>query len=71
LQACQVEMIILDEAQHIPLKVLSEVRDISNHLEISVVLAGTDRLDRLLRRDEQNNLRFLSAFRMEVKAKES
>jgi Bacterial TniB protein len=63
LQTCQVEMLILDEAQHIPQKVLPEIRDISDHLEISVVLAGTDRLDRSLKRDEQNDLRFLMAYR--------
>jgi Bacterial TniB protein len=63
LQTCQVEMLILDEAQHIPQKVLPEICDISDHLEISVVLAGNDRLDRLLKRDEQNDLRFLIAYR--------
>jgi DNA transposition AAA+ family ATPase len=40
LRSCQVEMIILDEAHRIFIEALSEIRDISDHLEIAVVLVG-------------------------------
>jgi DNA transposition AAA+ family ATPase len=63
LRSCQVEMLILDEAHRLPIKALSEVRDISDQLEISVVLVGTDRLNTLLGQDEQNHYRFLSFYR--------
>jgi DNA transposition AAA+ family ATPase len=53
LRGCQVEMIIFDEAQRIPKKAFSEIRDISDHLEIAVVLVVTDRLNTILRLDEQ------------------
>jgi DNA transposition AAA+ family ATPase len=63
LRSCEVEMIILDEAHRISIKALSEVRDISDLLEISVVLVGTDRLNTLLGQDEQNRYRFLPSYR--------
>ena|GEM_PF-1177021 len=44
LKACQVEMIILDEAHRLRPKTLSEIQDVFE-LGISVVLVGTDRLD--------------------------
>ena len=58
-------MLILDEAERLSLKVLSEIRDISDLLGISVVLVGTEKLNRLLIRDEQVHYRFLATYRME------
>jgi DNA transposition AAA+ family ATPase len=63
LRRCQVEMIILDEAHRISIKALSEIRDISDHLEIAVVLVGTDRLNTVVGQDEQIQYRFLPAYR--------
>jgi DNA transposition AAA+ family ATPase len=60
-------MIILDEAQRISAKAMSEIRDIGDFeasgLRISVVLVGTDRLNAVIRRDEQVLYRFLPAYR--------
>jgi DNA transposition AAA+ family ATPase len=50
LRACQVEMIILDEAHRFRPKTFSEIRDIFDLLGIAVVLVGTDRLDAVVRR---------------------
>lgn len=65
--SCQVEMIIFDEAQRISAKAMSEIRDIGDFeasgLRISVVLVGTDRLNAVIRRDEQVLYRFLPAYR--------
>ena len=63
LGSCQVEMIIFDEAQRLPAPVMSEIRDISDILEIAVVLVGTDRLNTVVQRDAQVLYRFLSAYR--------
>lgn len=63
LGSCQVEMIILDEAQRVSAQALSEIRDISDILEIAVVLVGTDRLNTVIQRDDQVKYRFLSAYR--------
>lgn len=63
LRSCQVEMIIFDEAQRASTQALSEIRDISDLLEIAVVLVGTDRLNAVIQRDEQVLYRFLSAYR--------
>jgi DNA transposition AAA+ family ATPase len=63
LQACQVEMIILDEAHRLRPKTLSEIRDVFDLLRISMVLVGTDRLDAVVRRDEQVHHRFMSCHR--------
>jgi DNA transposition AAA+ family ATPase len=63
LGSSQVEMIILDEAHRISIKALSEIRDISDRLEIAVVLVGTDRLNTLVGQDEQILYRFLPAYR--------
>ena len=63
LGSCQVEMIIFDEAQRIAAPALSEIRDISDLLEIAVVLVGTDRLNAVIQRDDQVHYRFLSAYR--------
>ncbi|MBL1178223.1 MAG: hypothetical protein FWK01_24525 [Pantanalinema sp. GBBB05] len=43
-------MIILDEAHRFRPKTFSEIRDIFDLLNISVVLVGTDRLDAVVRR---------------------
>lgn len=63
LGSCQIEMIIFDEAQRISAPALSEIRDISDILEIAVVLVGTDRLNTVVQRDDQILYRFLSAYR--------
>lgn len=63
LKVCQVEMIILDEAHRLRPKTFSEVRDIFDMLHIAVVLVGTDRLDAVIRRDEQVYYRFMACHR--------
>jgi DNA transposition AAA+ family ATPase len=63
LRACQVEMIILDEAHRFRPKTFSEIRDIFDRLGIAVVLVGTDRLDAVVRRDEQVHNRFMACHR--------
>lgn len=63
LKTCQVEMIILDEAHRFRPKTFSEIRDIFDLLNISVVLVGTDRLDAVVRRDEQVYNRFMACHR--------
>lgn len=63
LEGCQVEMIIFDEAQRVSAQAMSEIRDISDLLEIAVVLVGTDRLNAVIQRDEQVLYRFLSTYR--------
>lgn len=64
LSSCGVEMLILDEAQRLSEGAISEVRDISDALEISVVLVGTDRLNTVLNWDEQVRNRFLLTYYM-------
>lgn len=63
LKTCQVEMIILDEAHRFRPKTFSEIRDIFDLLNIAVVLVGTDRLDTVVRRDEQVYNRFMACHR--------
>ena len=58
LKACDVEMLIVDEADRLKPDTFPEVRDISDKLDISVVLVGTDRLDAVIKRDEQVYNRF-------------
>jgi hypothetical protein len=60
LKSCQVEMLMIDEADRIKLDAFPDVRDINDGLGISIVLIGTDRLDAVIRRDEQVQNRFLS-----------
>ncbi|PHV63883.1 TniB family NTP-binding protein [Cyanobacterium aponinum] len=60
LKACDVEMLIVDEADRLKPDTFPEVRDISDKLEMSVVLVGTDRLDAVIKRDEQIYNRFRS-----------
>lgn len=64
LSNCGVEMLILDEAQRLTERAISEARDISDQLEISVVLVGTDRLNAVLSWDEQVKYRFLLTYHM-------
>lgn len=63
LASCEVEMLILDEAQRATAPAMSEIRDIADEVGISVVLVGTDRLNAVLHRDEQVLYRFLAAYR--------
>lgn len=63
LQGCQVEMLIIDEADRLKPKTFADVRDIFDKLNISVVLVGTARIDNVLTKDEQVRNRFLSCYR--------
>jgi DNA transposition AAA+ family ATPase len=62
LEACEVEMLIVDEADRLQPDTFPEVRDISDKINdklgIAVVLVGTDRLDAVIKRDEQVHNRF-------------
>jgi DNA transposition AAA+ family ATPase len=63
LQRCGVEMIILDEADRCKPKTFAEIRDIFDHLNIAIVLVGTDRLDAVMKKDEQVYNRFRACYR--------
>ena len=63
LERCQVEMLIIDEADRLKPKTFADVRDIFDNLGISVVLVGTDRLDAVIKRDEQVHNRFRACHR--------
>ena len=63
LKGCVVEMIIIDEADRLKPKTFAEVRDIFDKLEIPVILVGTDRLDTVVKRDEQVYNRFRACHR--------
>jgi hypothetical protein len=63
LKGCGVEMLIIDEADRLKPKTFAEVRDIFDKLEIAVILVGTDRLDTVIKRDEQVRNRFLACHR--------
>ncbi len=63
LQRCGVEMLIIDEADRLKPKTFAEVRDIFDKLNIAVVLVGTDRLDAVIKRDEQVYNRFRACHR--------
>lgn len=65
LKACQVEMLIVDEAHRLRPRTFSELQDILDGLQIAIVLVGTDRLDAVLRRDEQVYRRFMGSHRYE------
>jgi DNA transposition AAA+ family ATPase len=62
LKGCCVEMLIIDEADRFQSKTFAEVRDIFDKLEISVILVGTDRLNRAIIRDEQVYNRFRGSY---------
>ncbi|HEY9910075.1 MAG TPA: TniB family NTP-binding protein [Thermosynechococcaceae cyanobacterium] len=61
LKACQVEMLIVDEAHRLRPKALSELQDILDKLQLAIVLVGTDRLNAVIRRDEQVERRFIAS----------
>lgn len=63
LKGCGVEMLIVDEADRFKPKTFAEIRDIFDKLEIAVILVGTDRLDAVIKRDEQVYNRFRSCHR--------
>jgi len=63
LKGCGVEMIIIDEADRIKPETFADVRDIYDKLGIAVVLVGTDRLETVIKRDEQVYNRFRACHR--------
>lgn len=63
LKNCHVETLIIDEADRLKPNTFKDVRDIGEELEISVVLVGTDRLDVVIKRDEQVYNRFRACHR--------
>ncbi|HEY9691564.1 MAG TPA: TniB family NTP-binding protein [Oculatellaceae cyanobacterium] len=63
LKACRVEMLIIDEADRLKPKTFADVRDIFDNLEISVVLVGTVRLEKVMTDDEQVCNRFSACYR--------
>ncbi|MBD2107039.1 TniB family NTP-binding protein [Nodosilinea sp. FACHB-13] len=63
LKGCEVEMIIIDEADRLKPETFADVRDFYDKLAISVVLVGTDRLDTVIMRDEQVYNRFRACYR--------
>jgi len=63
LKGCGVEMIIIDEADRIKPETFADVRDIYDKLGIAVVLVGTDRLEAVIKRDEQVYNRFRACHR--------
>ncbi|MBD2487602.1 TniB family NTP-binding protein [Aulosira sp. FACHB-615] len=63
LKGCGVEMIIVDEADRLKPETFAEVRDIYDKLGIAIVLVGTDRLEAVIKRDEQVYNRFRACHR--------
>lgn len=63
LKGCSVEMLIIDEADRLKPETFAEVRDIYDKLGIAVVLVGTDRLEAVIKRDEQVYNRFRACHR--------
>jgi DNA transposition AAA+ family ATPase len=63
LKGCGVEMLIIDEADRLKPETFADVRDIYDKLGIAVVLVGTDRLDAVMKRDEQVYNRFRACHR--------
>lgn len=59
---CRVEEWIIDEGQRLHSSALSEVRDLRDRLKLAIVLVGTQRLNTVLRRDEQVYNRFPSQY---------
>lgn len=49
MKSCQVEMLIIDEADRLKPETFADVRDFYDKLGISVVLVGTDRLDAVIK----------------------
>lgn len=65
LQACRVEMLIIDEAHRLRPKTFFDLQDLLDELQIAIILVGTDRLDAVVRRDEQVHRRFIASHRYE------
>jgi DNA transposition AAA+ family ATPase len=63
LKTCQVEMIIIDEAHRLRPKTFSEICDLFDLLGIAIVIVGTDRLNAVVRRNEQVHNRFMACHR--------
>lgn len=63
LQACEVEILIIDEADRLKPETFADVRDVYDKLGIAVVLVGTDRLDAVIKCDEQVYNRFRACHR--------
>lgn len=63
LKGCEVEMLVIDEADRLKPETFADVRDFYDKLGISVVLVGTDRLDAVIKRDEQVYNRFQACHR--------
>lgn len=63
LKGCGVEMLIVDEADRLKPKTFADVRDLFDKLAIAVVLIGTDRLDAVIKRDEQVYNHFRACYR--------
>lgn len=63
LHVCQAEMLIVDEAHRLRPKALEDIADILDKLQIAVVLVGTDRLNAVLRRNEQVQYRCIGKHR--------
>lgn len=63
IKGCGVEMLIIDEADRFKPKTFAQVRDIFDKLEMPMILVGTDRLDAVIKRDEQVYNRFRSSHR--------
>lgn len=60
LRVCKVEMLIVDEAHRLRPKALEDIADILDKLQIAVVLVGTDRLNAVMRRNEQVQYRCIA-----------
>ncbi len=60
LKSCQIETLIVDEANRLKPETLTDVRDIRDKLEISVVLVGIDSLKALLKTSDEVYGRFRS-----------
>jgi hypothetical protein len=68
LELFQVQMLIIDEANHLKLETFSDVRHIydDDNLGLSVLLVGTtNRLTRVVERDEQVENRFLERYELD------
>ncbi len=55
-------MLIIDEADRLKPKTFADVRDIYDRLGIAVVLVGTERLDTVIKKDEQVYNRFRACY---------
>jgi DNA transposition AAA+ family ATPase len=62
LQICKVEMLLIDEADRIKARTFADVRDLYDRLNLSVVLIGTERLNAVIKKDEQVYNRFRASY---------